>query len=108
MSENIQQTVVEQSQQSEQPEQPEQPKQPQIRLVDVEVINQNVALNVIMSFITLAQQRGAFNIQESAKIWECIKMFKPDTNVQAAAGQAAAGQAGQAVVEKAAESVEID
>ena len=48
------------------------------KLVDVEITNENDALNVLVSFCNLAQQRGAFNIEESAKIWECIKMFKKE------------------------------
>jgi len=50
------------------------PQQP--KLVDVQLSNQNVALNVIIGFITLGQQRGVYTIQESAKIWECIRMFQ--------------------------------
>jgi len=30
----------------------------------------------MVSFLNLAQKRGAFGIDESAKIWECIKMFQ--------------------------------
>ena len=52
----------------------------QQKLVDVELVNQNTALNVIIGFITLGQQRGCYGIQESAKIWECIKMFQQPTN----------------------------
>ena len=52
------------------------PAPPQPKLVDIPLTNQNVALNVIIGFITLGQQRGVYNIQESAKIWECIKMFQ--------------------------------
>jgi hypothetical protein len=51
-------------------------QQKEVRLVDVEVTDENVALNVIVSFLTLAQKRGAFGIDESAKIWECIKIFQ--------------------------------
>jgi hypothetical protein len=58
---------------------------PQLKLVDVELTNQNVALNVIIGFITLGQQRGVYSIQESAKIWECIKMFQPQQSNAAAA-----------------------
>lgn len=46
------------------------------KLVDVEIVNENVALNVIVSFLNLAQRRGAFSIDESAKIWECVKKFQ--------------------------------
>lgn len=48
----------------------------QQRLVDVEIVDQNVALNVIVSFLNLAQRRGAFTIDESAKLLECIKKFQ--------------------------------
>jgi len=59
---------------SESPQPPSQPTQP--RLVDVQVTNANEALNVLVSFLNLAQKRGAFTIDESAKIWECIKQFQ--------------------------------
>lgn len=49
---------------------------PEARLVQIEVTDQNVALNIIVSFLSVAQKRGVFGIQESAKIWECIKMFE--------------------------------
>lgn len=45
-------------------------------LTDVEVKDENVALNLFVSFLNLAQRRGAFNMQESAKIWECIQKFQ--------------------------------
>ena len=47
-----------------------------IRLVDIKVDSELVALNVMVQFLTLAHKRGAFNIEESSKIWECIKMFQ--------------------------------
>jgi hypothetical protein len=46
------------------------------KLTDVEIINENVALNVIVSFLNLAQRRGVFSIDESSKIWECVKKFQ--------------------------------
>ena len=46
-----------------------------IPLTQVEIKNENIALNVMVSFLNLAQKRGAFSIDESAKIWECIKIF---------------------------------
>ena len=46
------------------------------KLVDVEVTDENVALNVLVSFLNLAQKRGAFSIDEAAKIWECVKKFQ--------------------------------
>ena len=45
-------------------------------LSDVEVTNENIALNIIVSYVNLAQKRGAFNMKESAKIWECIQKFQ--------------------------------
>ena len=53
----------------------EQPQQKSIVLTDVEVNNSNIAFNVIISFLTVAQKRGTFSINESAKIWECLKFF---------------------------------
>ena len=52
------------------------PTKPQLRLADVEVTDQNVALNLMVSFLSLAQTRGTYTLDESAKIWECIKMFQ--------------------------------
>ena len=44
-------------------------------LNDVKVTNENEALNMMVSFLHMAQKRGAFNLQESAKIWECVQIF---------------------------------
>ena len=51
-------------------------KEQQVSILDVPIENENMALNVLVSFINLGQRRGVFNIQESAKIWECIQKFK--------------------------------
>lgn len=48
----------------------------QTRIVDIPVTNQNEALQLIATFLNLAQKRGAFSLDESAKIWECIKYFQ--------------------------------
>jgi hypothetical protein len=57
-------------------------QQKEVRLTDIEITNENMALNVIVSFLGVAQQRGTFSIAESAKIYECIQMFisKPDSS----------------------------
>ena len=55
---------------------------PQKRLVDEEVTDQNKALNLLVSFLNVAQKRGAFNVEESSKIWECIKQFTGPTSTQ--------------------------
>ena len=51
-------------------------QQKEVRLVEVEVTDENTALNLMVSFVSLAHKRGAFGIDESAKIWECIKKFQ--------------------------------
>jgi len=48
----------------------------EVRLVDIPISDENTALNVMVSFLTLAHKRGAFGIDESSKIWECIKIFQ--------------------------------
>jgi hypothetical protein len=64
----------------EQQLQPQEQEQPKIKLVDLQVTNENDAFNLLISFITVAHKRGAFTIDESAKIWECIKIFqKPES-----------------------------
>ena len=48
----------------------------EVKLVDVVISDENIALNVMVSFLSLANKRGAFGIDESAKIWECIQRFQ--------------------------------
>ena len=62
--------------QSQHPQHPQPQPQPSEKLVNVEITNENVAFNLLISFLTLAQKRGAFGFDESAKIWECIKKFQ--------------------------------
>ncbi len=52
------------------------PEKKQTRLVDVPINTQNDALQLLVTFINLAQKRGAFTLDESAKLWECIKLFQ--------------------------------
>jgi hypothetical protein len=52
------------------------PVQNEVKLVNVPIKDENTALNVMVSFLSLAQKRGAFGIDESAKIWECIQIFQ--------------------------------
>ena len=51
-------------------------EQKEVKLVDVAVSDENVALNLMVSFLSLAQRRGCFTFDESAKIWECVKKFQ--------------------------------
>ena len=46
------------------------------KLVDIEITDVNIALNTLVGFLNVAQRRGIFSIDESGKIWECIKMFQ--------------------------------
>jgi hypothetical protein len=46
-----------------------------VKLIDVPITSENVALNLLISFNQLAHKRGAFSLEESAKIWECVKKF---------------------------------
>jgi len=55
----------------------QQPQQPQVKIVDIPIKDQNSALNVIIYFISVAQKRGAFTLEESSKIWECMQHFQP-------------------------------
>jgi hypothetical protein len=56
------------------------PPSPEQKLVNVAVTDQNVALNLMVSFLSLANKRGSFTLDESAKIWECVKLFQnPNT-----------------------------
>ena len=71
---NMEMTVEEQTQPETQSQTPEVKKE--VKLIDVEIVNENVALNVMVSFLNLAQRRGVFSIDEAAKIWECVKKFQ--------------------------------
>ena len=67
------------------------PAEQQVRLVDVEITSENVALNVMVSFLNIAQKRGAFNLDEAAKVWECVQKFiivNPDQAADPSAVQA--------------------
>ena len=66
--EEVEQTEVKSSTQGQTDKQP--------NLLDIEITDENVALNVMVMFLNLAQNRGAFRIDESAKIFECIKTFQ--------------------------------
>jgi len=51
-------------------------KKPETKLVDLPVTDEFTALNLLVSFLNMAQRRGAFSIDESSKIWECIQKFQ--------------------------------
>jgi len=47
----------------------------QVNLLSIPINNENDALNCLIGFISIAQRRGVFAINESAKIFECVKRF---------------------------------
>ena len=55
----------------------EQQQQQRVNLDDIQVTSQDVALNLMAQFLEVAQKRGAFTMQEAAKIYECVKFFRP-------------------------------
>ena len=65
---------TEQAQQS-QPAQPQQQKQ-RVSVDSIVVKDENTALNVLVGFLHVAQKRGAFEMNEASKIYECINFFK--------------------------------
>ncbi len=52
----------------------------QVNLLEVDIVNENAALNVMVGFLGLAQKRGVFAINEAAKIYECIQKFQGSSN----------------------------
>jgi hypothetical protein len=46
-----------------------------VEITNIEIKDQHTGLNVLIHYITLAQKRGIFSIQESAHIWNCIQIF---------------------------------
>lgn len=54
----------------------QQSETPQINLLDINITDENTALNVLVGFLGIAQRRGVFAINESAKIHECIQKFQ--------------------------------
>ena len=48
---------------------------PPTALLDISIDNENIALNVIVGMLNIAQKRGAFSLSESSKTWECVQMF---------------------------------
>ena len=63
-------------QQQQQQQQPPSIEEAKTKLMSVEIENENIALNVIVSFLNIAQRRGVFALDESAKIYECVKKFQ--------------------------------
>jgi hypothetical protein len=65
----------------------------QVKLTTVPITDENVALNVLESFLNVAQRRGVFAIDESAKIYECIMKFQRNVSASASASSSASASA---------------
>ena len=53
----------------------EKPAVEQPNILNIKITDQNMALNVLVAFVDLAKKRGAYNLQESAKLWEALQFF---------------------------------
>lgn len=73
----------------------------QVNLIDVPVTNETVSLNLMVQFLNVAQKRGAFSIAESAKIFECIRIFiNPSQHFQEPVQEQVAESSTDCVVEE--------
>ena len=61
------------------------PEQKQVPLSQIEIKDENIALNVMVAMLNMAQRRGAFSMEESAKTWECIKRFQRQASPESSA-----------------------
>ena len=72
----VESTTTETAESQQQQQQPQQQQQ-EFQLSSMKVTDQNSSLNTMIYIVFLAQKRGAFSLEESAKLWECIEIFKP-------------------------------
>ena len=61
---------------SQQPVTSPQPDANQVNILEVDVTDENVALNLLVNFVNIAQKRGIYSLPEASKIWECIRRFQ--------------------------------
>jgi hypothetical protein len=59
----------------QQQSQAQQGQQQQIALSKIEIKDENIALNVMVAMLNMAQRRGVFSLEESSKCWECVQKF---------------------------------
>lgn len=50
------------------------------QLKNSKINDQNNAINLLIGYLDLANRRGTFSIEESAKIWEAIRFFYVPNN----------------------------
>ena len=76
MSELTSQTTVENDVKNEVRTDVQSNENTQVNILNVDVTDENVALNLLVNFVSIAQKRGVFSLPEASKIWECIKFFQ--------------------------------
>tara|TARA_B100001093_G_scaffold519746_1_gene610228 strand:- start:12651 stop:12899 length:249 start_codon:yes stop_codon:yes gene_type:complete len=69
--ETVSQTSNEKVSQTE----PQSNENQQVSIKDIKIENENIALNVLVGMVNIAQKRGAFSLEESSKAWECVQLF---------------------------------
>ena len=69
--ETVNQTSNEKVSQTE----PQSNENQQVSIKDIKIENENIALNVLVGMVNIAQKRGAFSLEESSKAWECVQLF---------------------------------
>lgn len=50
--------------------------QQQVNILEVDVTDENVALNLLVNFVSIGQKRGIYSLPEASKIWECVRKFQ--------------------------------
>lgn len=71
----IMEVAQQQSQAQQGQQQGQQQQQQQIALSKIEIKDENIALNVMVAMLNMAQRRGVFSLEESSKCWECVQKF---------------------------------
>ena len=75
MPDNQSQSQVPSNVASDSSQEKKEEKEKQIDLLSIIIKDENTALNVLVGFLGIAQRRGVFALNESAKIYEAIQMF---------------------------------
>jgi hypothetical protein len=75
MTDNQSQSQVPSNVASDSSQEKKEEKEKQIDLLSIIIKDENTALNVLVGFLGIAQRRGVFALNESAKIYEAIQMF---------------------------------
>ena len=63
-------------------EEPKPVQKQQVSLLQIPVVTENDALNMLVAFLQVAQKRGAYSLEEAGKIMEAVNKFQRTTPVQ--------------------------